>query len=192
MPAGTATATASLRTLRPCPAQTAHRARVCRPSPPHDAHGFENRMWPRAHCICPSALAFATGRFGNRHLAGAAARAAQDLARHQHLPLDAVHRISERDRDRRMQVDSDFGPIRACSRHRVQDFGEQLAERRCLCAAFRGGKIELREHERRRFDVPAIRPAPPCRTAAAAPDRPASRTLRRSARTSPRPRDRPG
>ena len=84
------------------------------------------------------ALAFATGHFGNRHLAGAAARAAQDLARHQHLPLDAVHRISERDRDRRVQVDSDFGPSRARARHRVQDFSEQLAERRRLCAALRG------------------------------------------------------
>ena len=83
-------------------------------------------------------LAFAAGHFRNRHLSGAAARTTENLARYQHLPLEAVHRISERDRDRGVQIDSDFGPSRGRPRNRVQDFSEQFAERRRLRAALRG------------------------------------------------------
>ncbi len=55
-----------------------------------------------------SALAQAALRFGNRHLPRAGARATYHLTRHQDLPLDAVHGIGERHRQRRVQVRPDF------------------------------------------------------------------------------------
>jgi hypothetical protein len=62
------------------------------------------------------------------------AAVADALPRDHDLTLAAMHRFLERDGQRRVQIRSRLRPSGIGRRHRMQDFGEQLGERRRLRA----------------------------------------------------------
>ena len=116
-------------------------------------------MCPRAQRTLPLPVALRAARLRRRELPGAAARRARHLPRHHHLPLDAAHRLLERDRQRRVEIGA--APAAAVGRrHRVQHLGEQLGERRRLRPVRRDREIEpVNSNVARRRPAPARRPS---------------------------------